>query len=54
MTWTIHVAKQAEKQLAKVPAKSRRLLLAALAEMQAGRFLWSRFSNWIGLAEPRT
>jgi mRNA-degrading endonuclease RelE of RelBE toxin-antitoxin system len=31
MTWTIHIAKQAEKQLAKAPAKSRRLLLAALA-----------------------
>jgi mRNA-degrading endonuclease RelE of RelBE toxin-antitoxin system len=38
MTWTLHVAKQAEKQLAKVPAKSRRLLLAALVEMQQNPF----------------
>jgi mRNA-degrading endonuclease RelE of RelBE toxin-antitoxin system len=34
MTWTIHIAKRAEKQLARAPAKSRRLLLAALEEMQ--------------------
>jgi mRNA-degrading endonuclease RelE of RelBE toxin-antitoxin system len=38
MTWTIHIAKRAEKQLAKAPAKSRRLLLAALAEMQQNPF----------------
>jgi mRNA-degrading endonuclease RelE of RelBE toxin-antitoxin system len=34
MTWTIHIAKRAEKQIAKAPAKSRGLLLAALEEMQ--------------------
>jgi mRNA-degrading endonuclease RelE of RelBE toxin-antitoxin system len=38
MTWTIHVAKRAEKQLARSPAKSRRLLLAALVEMQQNPF----------------
>ena len=38
MTWTIHIAKRAEKQLAKAPAKSRRLLLAALQEMQENPF----------------
>ena len=39
MTWTIHIAKRAEKQLAKAPAKSRRLLQAALAEMQQNPFI---------------
>lgn len=34
MTWTIHIAKRAEKQLSSIPAKSRRLLLAALEDMQ--------------------
>jgi mRNA-degrading endonuclease RelE of RelBE toxin-antitoxin system len=38
MTWTIHIAKRAEKQLAKAPAKSKRLLLAALQEMQENPF----------------
>jgi mRNA-degrading endonuclease RelE of RelBE toxin-antitoxin system len=38
MTWTIHIAKRAEKQIAKAPAKSRRLLLAALVEMQRNPF----------------
>jgi mRNA-degrading endonuclease RelE of RelBE toxin-antitoxin system len=38
MTWTIHIAKRAEKQLARSPAKSRRLLLAALVEMQQNPF----------------
>ena len=52
MTWTIHIAKQAEKQLAKFPAKSRRLLLAALVEMQQNPFsgdiarLTSQRSTW--------
>lgn len=38
MTWTIHIAKPAQKQLARTPAKSRRLLLAALEEMQQNPF----------------
>ena len=38
MTWTIHIAKRAEKQIVKAPAKSRRLLLAALVEMQQNPF----------------
>ena len=38
MTWTIQIAKRAEKQLAKTPAKSRGLLLAALEEMQQNPF----------------
>ena len=38
MTWTVNIAKRAEKQLAKAPAKSRRLLLAALEEMQRNPF----------------
>ncbi len=38
MTWTIHIAKRAERQLARSPAKSRRLLLAALVEMQQNPF----------------
>jgi hypothetical protein len=38
MTWTIHIAERAEKQIAKAPAKSRRLLLAALVEMQQNPF----------------
>lgn len=52
MTWTLHVAKGAEKQLAKAPAKSRRLLLAALVEMQQNPFsgdiqrLTSERSTW--------
>ena len=52
MTWTIHVARRAEKQLAKAPAKSRRLLLAALDEMQHNPFsgdvsrLISQLSTW--------
>jgi len=52
MTWTIHIARRAEKQLARAPAKSRRLLLAALVEMQQHPFngdikrLKSERSNW--------
>jgi len=52
MTWTIHIAKQAEKQLAKAPAKSQRLLVAALVEMQQNPFsgditrLTSQRSTW--------
>lgn len=38
MNWTIHVAKPAQKALAKAPAKSQRLLRAALAEMQQNPF----------------
>jgi mRNA-degrading endonuclease RelE of RelBE toxin-antitoxin system len=38
MAWTIHIAKRAEKQLAKAPAKSRRLLVAAVEEMQGNPF----------------
>jgi len=38
VTWTIHIAKRAEKELAKIPAKSRRLLLGALEEMQEDPF----------------
>ena len=52
MTWTIHIAKRAEKQLAKAAAKSRRLLMAALVEMQQNPFsgditrLTSERSTW--------
>ena len=52
MTWTVRVAKRAEKQLAKVPVKSRRLLLAALVEMRQNPFsgdvalLTSQRSTW--------
>lgn len=52
MTWTIHIANRAEKQLVRAPAKSRRLLLAALEEMQANPFsgdvkrLKSQQSTW--------
>jgi mRNA-degrading endonuclease RelE of RelBE toxin-antitoxin system len=52
MTWTINLAKRAEKQLAKAPVKSRRLLLAALQEMQGNPFsgdishLTSERSTW--------
>lgn len=38
MRWTLHVAKRAQKTLAKVPAKSRRLILAALEDMQQNPF----------------
>lgn len=38
MSWTLRIAKRAEKQLAKVPAKSRRSLLNALEEMQTDPF----------------
>jgi mRNA-degrading endonuclease RelE of RelBE toxin-antitoxin system len=34
MTWTIHIAKGAQKRLANAPVKSRRLILSALEEMQ--------------------
>jgi len=52
MTWTLRVAKRAEKTLAKAPAKSQRLLLATLAEMQGNPFsgdlvrLKSQRSTW--------
>ena len=38
MTWTIHIAKPAQKELARVPTKSRRLLRVALEEMQQNPF----------------
>jgi len=38
VTWTIRIAKRAERQLAKAPAKSRRLLVAALEELQQNPF----------------
>jgi mRNA-degrading endonuclease RelE of RelBE toxin-antitoxin system len=38
ITWTIQIARRAEKQLEKAPVKSRRLLLAALGEMQQNPF----------------
>ncbi len=52
MTWTLNLAKRAERQLVKAPAKSRRLLLAALGEMQENPFsgdirrLTSERSTW--------
>jgi mRNA-degrading endonuclease RelE of RelBE toxin-antitoxin system len=51
-TWTLHIAKRAEKELAKASAKSRRLLLNALEEMQDNPFngdikrLKSEGSTW--------
>jgi mRNA-degrading endonuclease RelE of RelBE toxin-antitoxin system len=36
--WTLRVAKQAQKGLAKAPAKSQRLLRAALEDMQQNPF----------------
>ena len=38
MNWTIHVARPAQKTLAKAPAKSQRLLRAALEDMQQNPF----------------
>lgn len=38
MTWTVRIARRAEKQLAKIPPKSRRLLLDVLEEMQTDPF----------------
>lgn len=38
MGWTLRIAKRAEKALARVPAKSRRLIVAALEEMQRNPF----------------
>ena len=38
MRWTIHVAKPAQKSLAKAPAKSQRLIRTALLEMQDNPF----------------
>lgn len=52
LTWTLNLAKRAEKQLAKALARSRRLLLAALGEMQENPFsgdirrLTSERSTW--------
>lgn len=34
MTWTLTLAKRAQKEFAKAPAKSQRLLRAALEQMQ--------------------
>jgi hypothetical protein len=38
VTWTVRIANRAEKQLAKIPAKSRRLLVHAMEEMQKDPF----------------
>jgi mRNA interferase RelE/StbE len=38
MRWTLNVARRAQKELARSPVKSQRLLLAALEEMQANPF----------------
>ena len=38
MTWTLHVSRPAQKTLAKAPAKSQRLLRAALEEMEQNPF----------------
>jgi len=38
MTWTLHVAERAQKQLAKVPAKNQRQLRNALLAMQQNPF----------------
>jgi mRNA-degrading endonuclease RelE of RelBE toxin-antitoxin system len=38
MTWTIHIAKPAQKELTRAPTKSRRLLRVALEEMQLNPF----------------
>jgi mRNA-degrading endonuclease RelE of RelBE toxin-antitoxin system len=52
MNWTIHLAKPALKTLAKVPAKSQRLIRAALLEMQQNPFagdivrLTAQRSSW--------
>jgi mRNA-degrading endonuclease RelE of RelBE toxin-antitoxin system len=52
MTWTIRVAKPAQKSLSKAPGKSRRLIAAALLEMQDNPFsgdivrLVSERSTW--------
>jgi mRNA-degrading endonuclease RelE of RelBE toxin-antitoxin system len=52
MTWTIHIAKPAQKELARAPAKSQHLLRAALEEMQQNPFtgdivrLRSERSTW--------
>jgi len=52
MTWKLRVAKRAEKLFAKAPAKSQRLIMAALTEMQQNPFsgdivrLKSERSTW--------
>ena len=38
MSWTLHVAERAQKQLAKVPAKNQRQLRNALLAMQQNPF----------------
>jgi mRNA-degrading endonuclease RelE of RelBE toxin-antitoxin system len=38
MTWTLNLAKRAQKGFAKAPIKSQRLLRAALVEMQQNPF----------------
>ena len=52
MRWTIQIARLAQKPFAKAPAKSQRLLRAALEEMQQNPFsgdvvrLTSERSTW--------
>jgi len=52
MTWALRIARRAEKLLANTPAKSQRLLRAALEEMQHNPFsgdivrLKSERSTW--------
>jgi len=38
MAWTLQIAKRAQKEIAKAPVKSQRLLRAALEEMQENPF----------------
>jgi mRNA-degrading endonuclease RelE of RelBE toxin-antitoxin system len=38
MGWTLRIARRAEKALAKIPGKSRRLIIGALQEMQLDPF----------------
>jgi mRNA-degrading endonuclease RelE of RelBE toxin-antitoxin system len=38
MTWTLHVAERAQKQLAKAPAKNQRQLRSALLAMEQNPF----------------
>lgn len=52
MRWTLKIARRAQKTIARAPAKSQRLLLAALEEMQQNPFsgdiasLTSERSSW--------
>jgi len=38
MNWTLRIAKRAQKEIAKAPVKSQRLLRAALQQMQDNPF----------------